>query len=95
MSGSRWAWLRNATTRRPVSASIAAILAFPQSLEAPAISLTPAIAAVELAASGLSNRDIAQTLFVTEKTVEAHLGRAYPKVSVRSRRELADVLAGG
>ena len=56
--------------------------------------LTPAeLRVVELAARDLSNRKIAQTLFITEKTVEAHLGHAYQKLSVRSRRELAGALA--
>jgi DNA-binding CsgD family transcriptional regulator len=50
---------------------------------------------VQLAASGLSNPQIAQALFVTRKTVEAHLGRAFPKLGVTSREELAAVLAGG
>jgi DNA-binding CsgD family transcriptional regulator len=48
---------------------------------------------VELAATGGTNREIAQTLFVTEKTVETHLGRAFRKLDVSSRRQLADVLA--
>jgi DNA-binding CsgD family transcriptional regulator len=48
---------------------------------------------VELAAAGGSNREIAQTLFVTEKTVETHLGRAFRKLDVSSRRQLPDVLA--
>ena len=47
---------------------------------------------VELAASGDTNRQIAQTLFVTEKTVETHLGRAFRKLDVSSRRQLPDVL---
>ncbi|OAI39177.1 hypothetical protein AYO39_03100 [Actinobacteria bacterium SCGC AG-212-D09] len=47
---------------------------------------------VELAASGGTNREIAQTLFVTEKTVETHLGRAFRKLDISSRRQLADVL---
>ena len=56
--------------------------------------LTPAeLRVVELAARELSNRKIAQTLFITEKTVEAHLGHAYQKLSVKSRRELASALA--
>ena len=48
---------------------------------------------VELAAAGGTNREIAQTLFVTEKTVETHLGRAYRKLDVSSRRQLPAVLA--
>jgi len=46
-----------------------------------------------LAAEGASNRDIAQTLFVTPKTVEVHLSNAYRKLGIRSRRELAGALA--
>jgi len=48
---------------------------------------------VELAATGGTNREIAQTLFVTEKTVEAHLGRSFRKLNISSRRQLPDVLA--
>ena len=48
---------------------------------------------VELAATGATNREIAQTLFVTEKTVETHLGRAFRKLDISSRRQLPDVLA--
>jgi DNA-binding CsgD family transcriptional regulator len=57
-------------------------------------SLTPSERrVVELAASGATNREIAQELFVTEKTVETHLGRAFRKLDVSSRRQLPDVLA--
>jgi DNA-binding CsgD family transcriptional regulator/tetratricopeptide (TPR) repeat protein len=49
---------------------------------------------VELAAAGQTNRDIAQGLFVTPKTVEVHLTNSYRKLGVRSRRELAGALAG-
>ena len=45
-----------------------------------------------LAAEGQSNRDIAQALFVTPKTVEVHLSNAYRKLGIRSRRELAGAL---
>ena len=38
------------------------------------------------------NRDIAQALFVTPKTVEVHLSNAYRKLGIRSRRELAGAL---
>ena len=46
-----------------------------------------------LAAGGLGNRDIAELLFVTEKTVEGHLGAAYRKLGIASRTQLADALA--
>ena len=44
---------------------------------------------------GRRNRDIAQTLFVTPKTVEVHLSNAYRKLGIRSRRELGDALGRG
>ena len=47
------------------------------------------------AAEGQSNRDIAQALFVTPKTVEVHLSNAYRKLGIRSRRELAGALDAG
>lgn len=46
-----------------------------------------------LAARGLSNKEIAGTLFVSVHTVEAHLSRVYRKLGVRSRAELAGRLA--
>jgi len=48
----------------------------------------------EMAASGLSNPEIAQALFVTIKTVEGHLSGAYRKLEVRSRAELPQALGG-
>jgi ATP/maltotriose-dependent transcriptional regulator MalT len=45
-----------------------------------------------LAADGQTNRDIAETLFVTPKTVEVHLSNAYRKLGIRSRRELSGAL---
>jgi DNA-binding CsgD family transcriptional regulator len=57
-------------------------------------SLTPSERRVaDLAAEGHSNREIAQTLFLTVKTVESHLSNVYRKLGVRSRRELGAVLA--
>ena len=47
----------------------------------------------ELAARGDSNRDIAQALFITPKTVENHLGRIYRKLAINSREQLPRVLA--
>ena len=46
----------------------------------------------DLAAAGRTNRDVAQELFVTPKTVEVHLSNAYRKLGIRSRRELAGAL---
>jgi DNA-binding CsgD family transcriptional regulator len=51
--------------------------------------------AASLAAEGQTNRDIAQVLFVTPKTVELHLTNAYRKLGIRSRRELAAAMAPG
>jgi DNA-binding CsgD family transcriptional regulator len=45
-----------------------------------------------LAAEGRSNRDIAQALFVTPKTVEVHLSNSYRKLDIASRRELPGAL---
>jgi DNA-binding CsgD family transcriptional regulator len=45
-----------------------------------------------MAADGLGNRDIAEALFITTKTVETHLGRAYRKLGISSREELAAAL---
>ena len=57
-------------------------------------SLTPSERRVaELAASGMTNRQIAQSLFVTLKTVEAHLSAAYDKLDISSRRGLPKALA--
>ena len=47
----------------------------------------------QMAADDLSNKEIAQALFVTVKTVETHLGRVYRKLAVRSRKELALALS--
>jgi ATP/maltotriose-dependent transcriptional regulator MalT len=46
----------------------------------------------ELAAKGNSNPQIAQTLFVSRKTVETHLGRIYSKLEIAGRAELARAL---
>jgi DNA-binding CsgD family transcriptional regulator len=45
-----------------------------------------------LATQGLSNRDIGQRLFLSHRTVGAHLYRIFPKLGVTSRTELASVL---
>ena len=47
----------------------------------------------ELAAAGLRNSEIARQLFVTTKTVETHLSRAYRKLGVAGREGLAPLLS--
>ena len=52
-------------------------------------------AIAELVASGRSNKEVARTLFLSAKTVENNLSRIYAKLGVRSRTELARLLADG
>jgi DNA-binding CsgD family transcriptional regulator len=57
-------------------------------------SLTPSERRIaEMAAQGRSNREIAQSLFLTVKTVETHLSHAYRKLDISSRRGLGEALA--
>lgn len=56
--------------------------------------LTPAERRVALLAlHGQSNRQIAQHLFITTKTVETHLARTYRKLAISGRRQLSDAFA--
>jgi DNA-binding CsgD family transcriptional regulator len=58
--------------------------------------LTPAeLRVARRAAEGLSNREIAQALFITSKTVVDHLGSTYGKLQITSRAELAAALSPG
>ena len=55
--------------------------------------LTPQeLQVVRLAATGLSNREIGERLFLSPRTVGAHLYRAFPKLGVTSRAALRDAL---
>jgi class 3 adenylate cyclase/DNA-binding CsgD family transcriptional regulator len=57
-------------------------------------SLTPSERRVaQMAAEGNTNREIAQALFVTTKTVEVHLSSAYRKLDISSRSQLPRALA--
>lgn len=49
----------------------------------------------EAAASGASNREIAEELYLTPSTVRIHLSRSLRKLGVSSRSELADALRNG
>jgi DNA-binding CsgD family transcriptional regulator len=57
--------------------------------------LTPSERRVaSMAASGLSNPEIARGLFVTRKTVEMHVGNVYRKLGINTRRDLGSALTG-
>lgn len=58
-------------------------------------SLTPSQRRVaEMAAGGMSNREIAEGLFVTRRTVETHLSQVYMKLDIDSRDALPAMLGG-
>jgi DNA-binding CsgD family transcriptional regulator len=46
----------------------------------------------QLAAEGLSNREIGEQLYLSHRTVESHLYRLFPKLGVTSRAQLRDAL---
>jgi DNA-binding CsgD family transcriptional regulator len=55
--------------------------------------LTPSERRVaELAASGMTNRDVASALFISPKTVEANLARVYRKLGIKTRAELGRLI---
>jgi DNA-binding CsgD family transcriptional regulator/tetratricopeptide (TPR) repeat protein len=47
---------------------------------------------VQMAADGLSNREIGQRLYLSHRTVESHLYRVFPKLAVSSRAQLATAI---
>jgi DNA-binding CsgD family transcriptional regulator/tetratricopeptide (TPR) repeat protein len=56
--------------------------------------LTPSEQRVaELAASGMTTRDVAARLFVSPKTVEVNITRVYRKLGIRSRAELGRIMS--
>jgi DNA-binding CsgD family transcriptional regulator len=56
--------------------------------------LTPSeLRVARLACDGRSNREIAGELYVTLKAIEGHLARAYAKLGIEGRGQLADALA--
>lgn len=83
-------WARAAARELEVSGETANRRTGPRSDE-----LTPQELQVALmVASGATNREAGARLFLSAKTVEAHLGRVYRKLGVRSRTELAARVAG-
>jgi ATP/maltotriose-dependent transcriptional regulator MalT len=47
---------------------------------------------VALVARGMTNREVASELYVTDKAVEYHLGNVYAKLGIRSRRRLRELV---
>ena len=47
----------------------------------------------QLAAQGLSNREIGERLFLSHRTIGSHLYRIFPKLEITSRVQLRDALA--
>jgi predicted ATPase/DNA-binding CsgD family transcriptional regulator len=47
---------------------------------------------VDLVAEGLTNREIGNRLFISDRTVQGHLSRVFPKLGVTSRREVREAL---
>ena len=70
-------------------------LQVPAAVESPAVALglsRAEMAVARLVATGLTNREVADELFVSVKTVEYHLRNSYIKLDITSRRQLADLL---
>lgn len=72
-------WATGARPRTPVRPGLDALTASERRI-------------ADMASAGMSNPEIAQSLFVTTKTVEMHLTGAYRKLAVTNRGELARVL---
>lgn len=66
----------------------------PAPVETRASALTPQEQAVaELAASGLTNKEIAERLFLSARTVSTHLHRVFPKLGITTRSALRDAMS--
>ncbi len=46
---------------------------------------------VDLVTEGMTNREIGERLFISDRTVQSHLGRVFPKLGVTSRRQLRNI----
>ena len=105
MRGPSWlatAWLtlaHHCGARRIAKAARAELVAAGSKPRRDAITGRDALTAAELrvarlAAQGLTNREIAQALFITTKTATGHLTRIYRKLDITRRGQLATALTG-
>ncbi|MEU3461942.1 AAA family ATPase [Streptomyces sp. NPDC006733] len=82
-----------ATTPQAVAAKAVAAQAVAPHAAAPLAELTAQQQQiVRLAANGLSNREIAEQLFLSPRTIGTHLYNVYPKLGISSRHQLRDVI---
>jgi DNA-binding CsgD family transcriptional regulator len=78
------------TTRTEQELSASGVSASPPSTESVSQLLTPQeLQVAALVAEGRRNREIADTLFLSPRTVESHLGRIFRKLGVTTRTQLA------
>jgi DNA-binding CsgD family transcriptional regulator len=88
------AWLQRAEQELRASGVAVSTVRQPSRVVDPAdVGLTAQqLEVAQLAAAGLSNKDIAERLFLSPRTVSAHLYRAFPKLGISSRSALRDAL---
>ena len=84
-AASRWSALRSTLLSRRFSELTPPLQAIPDGLSPRELEV------VELVASGLSNQALADTLYLSLRTVENHLSRVYKKLDVSDRNELAEI----
>jgi DNA-binding CsgD family transcriptional regulator len=86
-----WSWTQR--TQAELRASGVTVTAAPGDFDA-LDALTPQQRQiVRLASEGLTNREIADRLFLSPRTVSSHLYRSFPKLGVADRHQLRDVIA--
>ncbi|MBO2446404.1 AAA family ATPase [Actinomadura barringtoniae] len=84
-------WAERARTELTASGAPAEVAA-----PGPLATLTPQeLQIIRLAAQGMSNREIAAQLFLSPRTIGYHLYKAYPKLGVQSRKDLAALTSQG
>jgi DNA-binding CsgD family transcriptional regulator len=86
------AWQRRAEQElRATGIAVSPVRALPPDLRIAGLT-SQQLEVAKLAASGLRNKEIAKRLFLSPRTVSAHLYRAFPKLGISSRSALRDAL---